>query len=88
MTTPTLTPTRVAALQLLARHPGGYFATGVTYEVAPRPGSAYGWTAQGAARMSGRILKAMERAGWVRVDRDRMAHITEAGRKVLDNAVK
>lgn len=58
-----LTPTMVACLKLVGKNPGVYIPW-LAHQCAPR--EPYGWSAQGAARMGGKLAKALERRGLVR----------------------
>lgn len=88
-----VTPLRLAVLRFLAGKPGGYYVKGVVYECCPRPPYSNGspgplWSAQGAARMSGKLLKPLEAAGLVRTDPfeptySKRAYLTDAGRVLL-----
>lgn len=67
-----MTPTRLACLRFLRSHPG-WLAPAMVRLAVPRPVTAGGiqlrWTAQGAARMGGKLAKDLERLGWATVDR-------------------
>lgn len=70
----TITATRLATLVAIAKEPGIYVSH-LADIVAPRPISpiSYGtgnpipWTAQGAARMGGKLVAALERAGLIKL---------------------
>ena len=92
-----MTPTQRRCLEFIQARPGCY-APALADSCAPRPaspatGAPYAWTAQGAARMGGKLAKSVERPGWVRVDRYvdcgvARLYITPAGERALAEAPK
>lgn len=75
-----MTHTRRLTLQAIADMPGCSVA-GLPDIVCPRPrigGAQLYWSAQGAARMGGKLVAKLENAGLVRVDRHVSAGVADA----------
>ena len=95
MTDINITPMRLAVLRYLQERTGGAHASTLVYECCPRStdvGRSYGWSAQGAARMGGKLVAALERAGMVKRSRGDSRfepdtfRITDAGRAAIQRA--
>jgi len=90
-----MTPKQIHTLRLLAVRP--MWRNALPDLVAPRQGCSgrqLYWSAQASARMGGRLLAALIREGYVRMEspysgsRRDVAHITPEGKKVLDTLDK
>ena len=83
-----MTPLRLRVLRFLADKPGGFNVSRLVDECCPRERGCR-WTAQGAARMSGKLCNPLHDAGLIRWDDWRQppcargAILTDAGRALL-----